>query len=363
MKFITCTKEYHKKAQELVCMVFSPTMIDKYPFLLSESNMDHMFIAVEDEQVVGVITYFVNDLLLGLVKLKLASIGAVSTHPDFRGRGIASTLLLCAEKKMIEEEIDVIVISGDLHIYKQFGADHLSLLAQFDLPKVQSDTTITSYLDKDLDAYYEFYLQHPFRFERTKEEFKRLSKAVITPDPWESSYFHGIYLNDKLTGYCVLNVRGNATTGMIREFAGDPKSLLDVSGKLMDAHHLKQLHLELVHNDPLVRSFSELGVAHHHQAFESTIKIVDFNRFIDRLQDYFEYVLGDDHDALFIRYYDQKYHFKYKDQEYSPSDFKEASHILFGPYENEDLLQTELGDLLQQLFPLPFVYTSNMNYQ
>jgi GNAT superfamily N-acetyltransferase len=363
MKFITCTKEYHKKAQDLICSVFSPTMPDKYPFLLSESNLDHMFIALEGDQVVGVITYYVDDLLLGLVKLKLASIGAVSTHPAFRGRGIASTLLLLAEKKMMEEEIDVIVISGDLHIYKQFGADHLSLLARFDLPKVLSEMTITPYQDKDLDAYYEMYCQQAFRYERTKNEFKTLVKAVISPDPWETSYFHGITFKNQLKGYCVVNVRGDSTLGMIREFAGSPSALLEVSGRIMEEHHLKQLHLELVHNDPWVKSFTKLGCTHHHQAFESTIKIVDFNRFIDRLQPYFEYVLGDDRDALFIRYYDQKYHFKYKSQVYSTDDFKEASHILFGPYENETLSQTELGDLLLQLFPLPFVYTSNMNYQ
>lgn len=363
MKFITCTKEYHKKAQDLICSVFSPTMIDKYPFLLSESNLNHMFIAIEEEQVVGAITYYVNDLLLGLIKLKLASIGAVSTHPDFRGRGIASTLLLLAEKKMLEEEIDMIVISGDLHIYKQFGADHLSLLARFDLPKVISDMTLTNYRDQDLDAYYDFYCQQAFRYERSKHDFKRLAKAVVCPDSWETSYFHGISLNNQLKGYCVLNVRGNSTMGMIREFGGSPSALLEVSGRLMEAHHLKELHLELVHNDPLVKSFSQLGCSHHDHAFESTLKIVDFNRFIDRLQPYFEYVLGDDHDALFIRYYDQKYHFKYKTQSYSTSDFKEASHIIFGPYENEELSQTDLGDLLQQLFPLPFVYTSNMNYQ
>jgi GNAT superfamily N-acetyltransferase len=363
MKFITCTKEYHKKAQDLVCSVFNPNMIRKYPFLLSESNLDHMFIALDEDQVVGVISYYVNDLHLGLIKLKLASIGAVSTHPDYRGRGIASTLLLLAEKQMIQEEMDVIVISGDLHIYRQFGADHLSLLARFDLPKVLSDTNITSYQEKDLEAYYEFYCQQPFRYERTKAEFKRLAKAVVIFDPWETSYFYGISLNDKLKAYCVLAIRGNATLGVIREFAGSPSALLEVSGKLMEAHHLKQLHLELVHNDPLVKSFSKLGHNHHHEAIESTMKIVNFNQFIERLHPYFEYVLGDDHEALFIRYYDDKYHFKYKTQEYSTSDFKEASHILFGPYENDEISQTDLGEILQQLFPLPFVYTSNMNYQ
>lgn len=363
MIFLVCNKAYYEAALNLITQVFNVNMPDKFPFLLGEDNLDHQFIALDDNKVVGVVSYTVNNLRLGLFNLKLASIGAVSTHPDYRGKGIATHLLKLAEEKMLEEGLDVVVISGDRDLYKRFGADHLSLVASFDLPRMISEYHLVDYHDHDLETYFELYHQQPFVFERNKAEFKKLVKAIMTTDPWEQCFFYGVTFEDKLTAYLVLAIRAGETSGTIKEFAGSAKAVMAVSSLLYQRHDLKELHLDLVHNDPYVRMLTELGLPHKHHAFDSTLKILDFNRLIELLQPYFEYVLGDDHDALFIRYYDGLYQFRYKEAHYETADFNEAQHILFGPYNNENLIETPMGRLFDTLFPLPFVNTSNMNYQ
>lgn len=363
MDMITCTKAHYEEAMSLVKDVFNPNMIHKYPFLLGEQNMEHQFIALHENKVVGVISYTIDTLRLGLFSLRLASIGAVTTHPDFRGQGIATKLLSMAESKMKEEAIDIVVISGDLNLYKRFGADHLSLLAAFVLPKVRSDYELIQYREEDADFYHELYQSQPYVFERSKYDFKRLVKAVITEDPWEQSAFYGIALKGQLKAYVVLNTRPTHHDGQIREFAGSASAVTSVTQSLMERHHVKEIRLDLIHNDPQVAILKQLGLPHHHHPFESVLKVIDFNRLIDQLQPYFDYVLGDDHDQLMIRYYDGLYQFKFKDSHYETSDFNEAQHILFGPYDNADLIETVMGTLFTTLFPLPFVYTSNMNYQ
>lgn len=363
MEFITCTKAYDQDALKLIYRVFNPKMSDKYPFLLGKDNLDHRVIALDDGKVVGVISYYPTVVRLGLFSLNLASIGAVATHPDYRGRGIASSLLKLAEEKMKSEGIDVVVISGDIGIYKRFGADHLSLMATMTLPEVRSDYELIDYRLGDLKTYYELYRQQPFIFDRSQTEFKKLIQAVVSDDPWEQSYFYGMVLDKQVLGYLVLNTRPDRNDGVIREFAGSVKALMGTGSLLMERHHLKQIRLELAHNDPAVPILNALGVHHKHVEVESTMKILDFNTLIDKLQPYFEYVLGDDHDALFIRYYDGLYQFRFKDAHYETSDFNEAQHILFGPYDNSDLIGDPISDLFNVLFPLPFVYTSNMNYQ
>ncbi len=363
MDFLACTKATHEAALNLVTQVFNPNMPLKFPFLLGESNLDHQFIAFEDNKVVGIVSYVINELRLGLFNLKLASIGAVATHPDFRGKGIATQLLQLAQQKMLEEGLDVVVISGDRDLYKRFGADHISLLASFTLPKMVSDYQLIEYRDQDLHAYYDFYRQQPFLFQRSQADFKKLIEAIRTPDPWEQCTFYGITLDHKLAAYLVLAIKAGETAGTIKEFAGSAKAVVAVSAQLYHRHDLKELHLDLVHNDPYIQDLAELGLHHKHHAFDSTLKILDFNRLIDQLQPYFEYVLGDEHDALFIRYYDGLYQFRFKEAHYETSDFSEAQHILFGPYDNEDLIGTPIGKLFETLFPLPFVNTSNMNYQ
>ena len=363
MDYVTCTKAYHEEAMNLVKQVFNPNITEKYPFLLGLQNLDHQVIALHENKVVGIISYTIDTLRLGLFSLKLASIGAVSTHPDFRNQGIATNLLSLAESKMKAEEVDMVVISGDLNLYKRFGADHLSLLASFTLPKVRSDLQLIEYREKEFDLYYELYQKQPFAYERSKQNFKRLIKAVVCEDPWEQSYFYGILFNGQLRSYLVLNTRPTHSHGLIREFAGSAKAVTMVTGELMDRHHVKEIRLDLVHNDPEVAILKQLGLQHHHHPFESVMKIIDFNRLIDKLQPYFEYVLGDDHDLLSIRFYDGLYQFKFKAAHYETADFNEAQHILFGPYDNPDLIGSEMGNLFSMIFPLPFVYTSNMNYQ
>lgn len=363
MDYITCTKAYDQEAINLIRRVFNPKMTEKYPLLLGQDNLDHRLIAIHENKVVGVVSYVLTPIHLGLFSLNLASIGAVTTHPDFRGQGIASTLLNLAEAKMKAEETDLVVISGDLGIYRRFGADHLSLMASFTLPQVRSDYALIEVLPKDFPNYYELYRQQPFIFQRSKTEFKTLVKAVVSEDPWEQSYFHGMVLDGSIVGYLVLNTRPQRNYGVIREFAGSAKALIGVTGLLMEKYDLKQVKLELAHNDPQVLVLNALGLHHKHLPMESTMKILDFNRLIDKLQPYFEYVLGDDHDDLFIRYYDGLYQFRFKDAHYETSDFHEAQHILFGPYDNSDLIGNPISEVFSTLFPLPFVYTSNMNYQ
>ena len=99
MEYLTCTKDLHEEAINLVRQVFSPMMTEKYPFLLGSQNLDHQVIALHDNKVVGVISYTIDTLRLGLFSLKLASIGAVSTHPDFRGQGLRRIYWLWLSQK------------------------------------------------------------------------------------------------------------------------------------------------------------------------------------------------------------------------------------------------------------------------
>ncbi len=213
------------------------------------------------------------------------------------------------------------------------------------------------------DFYFYLYDQQPFIFERSKQDFKRLIKVVVTEDAWEQSTFYGVQLENKLKAYLVLNTRPTHHHGQIREFAGSASAICAVTSELMERHHVSEIRLDLIHNDPQVAILKQFGLQHHHHPFESVVKVIDFNRLIDKLQPYFEYVMGDDHNFLVIRYYDHLYQFRYKEAHFETSDFNEAQHILFGPYDNPDLIETEMGMVFARIFPLPFVYTSNMNYQ
>ena len=52
---------------------------------------------------------------------KIGMIGAVCTHPNYRGRGYASALVKDAFAKMKTDHVDFVLVSGVRDLYKRVG--------------------------------------------------------------------------------------------------------------------------------------------------------------------------------------------------------------------------------------------------
>ena len=109
------------KLMELVDSVFASNwpvrMRGRFPVLFSNENLENCRIIVHDGKPVSHVGYLVRDAVIAGPTIRIASIGAVCTHPDYRKQHLASRLLDDCERRMREQGVDVIYICTPTNLH------------------------------------------------------------------------------------------------------------------------------------------------------------------------------------------------------------------------------------------------------
>lgn len=361
IQFHPCTIDDHAQTIALIVTTFKPPMLEEFPLLLGTDNLSHMWIAKDDQHVVAVVNYYITPVHLDDVTLSIASIGAVATHPDYRGRGLSSQLLQLAEAQMKAEGVDIVVISGDLPHYRRYGADQISLMDTFTIPPRPSSVVLRPYTPMDLHVCYEFYQRQRFRYGRSLAEMKSLIDAALTPDPWWDTHVDVIARGHERLGYMVYAIEKNHTTAYIHELVSQPLDAVAACHALYQRHpHLTDVVLELIHNDPLGATFRELGYSVKRDTLEHTSKIVRFNQVLEKLQPYF--TQRAQKDVFHFQEHHGVYSFSINQHSFETKSLSVAQAIVMGPLPSE-VHRLPIAKDLERYFPIPFVYPHNLNYQ
>lgn len=124
----TATEKNLPEVIDLTNLVFrgregqAPTMSSEFPVLFSPENAGNLQIAVEEGRVVGHVGVARQTIITGGCRLPVCSIGAVATHPDFRGKGLATQLMTRTVAAAREAGDVLMTISGVRGIYKRMGS-------------------------------------------------------------------------------------------------------------------------------------------------------------------------------------------------------------------------------------------------
>ncbi len=132
------------KLMELVDGIFASNwpvrMRGRFPALFSEENLDNCRIILDGGRPVSHVGYLVRDAVIAGPPIRIASIGAVCTHPDYRKRHLASAILDDCEQRMREQGVDVVFISGTLNIYLRRGARMVGEQFEYELTREVGST-------------------------------------------------------------------------------------------------------------------------------------------------------------------------------------------------------------------------------
>jgi predicted N-acetyltransferase YhbS len=361
MIITTCTPQTHLAQLELIEMVFHPRMRHRYPWLLSEQNLNHRFVALDGDKVFGALNYWTDEVTLGGVIVTVASIGAVATHPDYRHQGIASQLLDFAEQAMRDEKVDVVVISGSIDLYLRYGAERLSSVVTFEIPPMERSITVVPTQGDHITQLKAMYDQNPFRFLRTERQMAELIEATSVPSNWMNTTILTVMEGNTPKAYAVVTRRPNKPGAWIREFGGEPTVLEALAFQIIQEFKVERVILELIHNDLLVPHLSQKGWPVTEEPMESTVKVLDFEALVNKLKPSWitenpklEHLhIQQTHDTVVWRL----------DQEELITDVRTAQRILLGPWlESVDANHPILVQL-KGILPIPWVYPSNLNYQ
>jgi len=250
-------------------------------------------------QPVSLVSRLEREMVVWGHSLRLGFIGGVCTHPEHRGKGLASTLLEASLNRFRENGVDFVYISGARSLYYQAGAHHVSTglgfrlrrshLAGIEAAAVQlreaeaGDAALLSTLSHRAGV----------RFVRPREDYD----LILQYRHCSGRACRFLIVEQRQTPQGYLLVAPPAEeyrpSQHILEYCGDDSLVLAaLAGWIAAGNPELELYLEVPANDPLAARLQELGAAAKPVGTSGTVKVLDFCRTMVKLQPYFESRLG-----------------------------------------------------------------------
>ncbi len=286
---------------ELADRVFMPgragVMGDLFPRLFHEDNLENLFVFTEAGRVVSHVGMVQRGARIAGCGLHVACMGAVATHEEHRGRGLASLLVHAALDKACADGVDVMLISGDRTLYRRIGAfpvgRHFRCIAGVDIldrlhnPRMR----VREAHHGDLAACAVAYNEKPDRFVRPMEDWADRIHSRAAAEGWH--YLLVVEEDGAFRGYVAVNRGRDWGYGEVAEFGGVPAA---VAGALRSACGLigeSSLKITLQQHDAALReSLADAGTAFAPVSVDGAWTIVDFTRLMERLRPWIEQRAG-----------------------------------------------------------------------
>jgi predicted acetyltransferase len=354
---------------------FAPTMHLEYPLLLGNGNLDSMRIILEDGQPVSTVSYYTSHIKIEGASLKAASVGSVCTHPDYRGRNYASLLMDDAEARMMRDGVDVMLVSGDLNLYRRRGCTAVGGFrrAMLEPAGTKDDISLTELNRANMEEAARLYHKEPVRFLRSYDQFVRLQESVKAHRSIVDYRSCLVLRKGKAAAYFVARITLGTNTAAIREFAGDRRAVLDGVQKFMEMQGVGQCTLVIPRQDPLNLLLEEDGLVLEPQGQQGTIKILNYVSLMNSLKPYMrQYLTDETMDRLSFAEQEGKYMISFEGESLTIENRDLLGQLIFGQTGCDGLAdcfnKNELDDkpklllALKTVFPVPFPWTANMNF-
>jgi hypothetical protein len=320
---------------------------------------------VDEGRIVSMVNYHPTPVVVGKATFNVASIGSVCTDPSYRGRKLASNLLLLAADRMIAENVHVVVISGDGGIYHEFGSALAGNMREVLVPVgtvAGGHVSTIAYGPTLFDSVRALYDGETVRFVRGEDEFRLLIAGQTYPDDFADYPLEVVMKDGAPVAYAVLVIHKENDEIGIKEFAGDRAALLDAVPSLASKYARNMLHFAAAPDDPILSAFpaEEARPIHQHASF----KILDFAGLMQRLAPHVADVLGGDAEKLSFGIDGDDAVVSGFGKELRIHDPRDLAKFVFGcAGPGGSKTDGILGDVLSRLFPVPFPWTHGLNYQ
>jgi GNAT superfamily N-acetyltransferase len=129
-------------------------------------------------KVVSQIRIYYSQVLLGCSPVRVASIGGVSTHPDFRGKGLAGCILQTCVQELTAKGAHLMLISGERGLYTRTGNVQAMRFNTFKLqagqvkkPQWMPAVTVRQFAKRDVPILAKLHQAEAVRFRRQMQDF------------------------------------------------------------------------------------------------------------------------------------------------------------------------------------------------
>ncbi len=233
---------------KLSSQVFKTDMGGCFPLLFSPENVENMTVVREAGRPVTMVGMLPKEISVFGHRLKAGLIGAVCTHPDYRGRDYGAKALAMSEKMAIEKGISLFIISGKRGLYNRFGA-------------------------VEPDGFYKLKVL-PGKASRVREA----SEEDLSRIAW-------LYMGRSVRDKAYVTVIKFRDSNYIVEHAGCESDVIEAARGYLQLSGEKECVLVL---DGLF-----LSQEREKTDFEGTMKVISIENFLDQLEGYYREVMTD----------------------------------------------------------------------
>ncbi len=358
--------------RELTGRVFRPSLVDEYPQLFHEGNFENLRVCVDEGRCVSHVGMTTRRASFFGCSVQVGCIGAVATHPDYRGQGLASRCFDDAAKKAFTDGTDLLLVSGDRALYRRAGCLRAPCGENFTLTAEAARAllpgalvTVETMTDADLPLVRACYQNEPVRFLRPAEDYDRaIGCGVVMNRPSDFLVVRGE--NGDLRAYLIVGQRDGKGRARIAEFAGDRHALLAALPTVLRHCNASALGWQVPGHDVLFRALCVgAGLTGGPAAFPGTIKLIHFAQLMERLRPRWEELLGTNRAAcLSFRQQNDTFAIRFGDDELA-ADRDTMTRLLLGAPDSEQQGKIErdrkLTQILEVILPLPCLWYG-LNY-
>jgi predicted N-acetyltransferase YhbS len=354
--------------RELTDIVFRPGMPEQYPLLFDRDNFENLRICLDNGKVVTHIGMMQRGASVFGLPIRVCCIGAVSTHPDYRNLGLASACFDDAAAKAHRDGVDVMIVSGDRHLYQSrgclnVGCDQTYRISSDSIPAALAAgagrVTVETMAADELPLVMDCYRREPVRYLRSPEDYHRALESGQVTDPKSDCVV--IRERGAFRGYAVVRRPGPNGNAWLIEFAGDRHAVLAALPGLLELYNAASIGFHGMGYDMLLQSLcANIGLQGTPCTTHGTFKLINFPQLMERMRPRMEELVGTKTAAkLRFGHSEAGYTFALGDEEFT-TDRDTATYAVFGTPNGLPQAVRELpgplGDVLRTILPLPTLH-------
>ena len=348
----------------LLNLCFRPSggdMLHDYPRHLSLCNRENVRFIRLDGRIVSHVATSIRPVLLGGIPTVVAGIGAVATHPDARGLRLASVLMEDAVARSLAQGADLMLISGDLGIYRRMNARVCGGFPKVVIPKSSLSTSgnlhVRPVTSADLDAVIRLRQSQVTRYLLPREDIEALFECKIVMD--KRSDWWLVWVADCPVGFGAVHHHDDEI--VLLDWAGCAEALPEAAPFWLEHYAAQHFHYAAVCRSLIPLAWSKF-ILPDPEPFYGTLLFINAKRFLQRAEAYFCERIGESNwKNLHVEAEDQKVCFTLGDESIELANGGEIADLFFG-VPGRDFISEHLphhgplAQLLANAFPIPLVW-------
>lgn len=266
-----------------------------FPFIFS-GNFGCSIGAFEEDRLVAFMGLVPSELQIGNAALPLFSMGAVCTHPDYRGRGYAGGMLKLAFEHIATSGGSLLFVSGDRSLYRRQGCHCFGAVRHYAItPGQLAETELAGSV-----SVREFRESDRFRLQALADEaFARYRRGLYeTAQLIRSESLAGIYKlknetyvaesEGTVAAYAVVAMPAEylgGTTPFVVEWGGDAVQAGQLLSRIVESRGLSELRVAVPFHDEQMQEALH-GISYTEGTNSGTLKVIDPKRLLAQLAPY-----------------------------------------------------------------------------